>query len=97
MSNANVNAKATTPVLKLSALLGECLVVASWDEIENAFGKQVICKTEDGRAFYGNKRIREFALAQEKAAPFKVGVLEQRTFEKEGKSITYMHVECNLV
>jgi hypothetical protein len=29
--------------------------------------------------------------------PFKVDVLEQRTFEKEGKSITYMHVECNLV
>ena len=97
ITNANANSNANAPVLRLSALLGECLVVAGWDEIENAFGKQVICKTEDGRAFYGNKRIREFALAREKAARFKVDVLEQRTFEKEGKSITYMHVECNLV
>ena len=83
--------------MKLSTLLGECLVIASWDEIKNAFRKQAICKTEDGRAFYGNKRIREFALTQEKAARFKVDVLEQRTFEKEGKSISYMHIECNLV
>ena len=97
ITNTNANANANAPVLRLSALLGECLVVVGWDEIENAFGKQVICKTEDGRAFYGNKRIREFALVREKAVPFKVDVLEQRTFEKEGKSITYMHVECNLV
>ena len=97
MSITNANAKANAPALKLSALLGECLVVVGWDDIENAFGKQVICKTEDGRAFYGNRRIREFALTQEKAARFKVDVLEQHTFEKEGKGISYMHVECNLV
>ena len=93
MSITNANA----PVLRLSALLGECLVVTGWDEIENAFGKQVICKTEDGRAFYGNKRIREYALTHTSAGQFKVDVLEQRKFEKEGKSITYMHVECDLV
>jgi hypothetical protein len=96
MSNAN-KAKANASVLKLSALLGECLVVVGWDEIENAFGKQVICGTEHGRAFYGNKRIREYDLTHTSAGQFKVDVLEQRKFEKEGKSITYMHVECDRV
>ena len=97
ITNTNAKAKANASVLRLSALLGECLVVTGWDEIENAFGKQVICKTEDGRAFYGNKRIREYALTHTSAGQFKVDVLEQRKFEKEGKSITYMHVECDLV
>ena len=98
MSQAkSTSAKANAPALKLSALLSECLVVTSWDEVENAFGKQVICKTEDGRTFYGNKRIRDFALTRERAARFTVDVLVQRTFEKEGNIISYLHVECNLV
>ena len=41
--------------------------------------------------------MREFDLTHTSAGWFKVDVLEQRTFEKEGKSISYMHVECDLV
>ena len=51
MSITNANANANAPVMRLSALLGECLVVTGWDEIENAFGKQVICKRKTAACF----------------------------------------------